>query len=623
MKTVAANCVIDRDVLNEHNYQDFTSIGLAVFAPLCGRNRGAFVLNPTDGATWGCASFPPSFGERVNVDIPIVDSNAIKLKYDDKNITAAEAVDLVDLFVQSVYFSTSDVDKDVMACDVGGLAKLSCEHASGRTIPLFSSGGDSDDDSDDEEKDATKKIRSVTLAGLFVPEPWATGDKPLPIHHARNFYNAQDFSDMKTLGLNTVQIPVPLNMFDKHSSHHHGKKADSILLLGEILQMAKHEGLGAVIELVVTGKDDDDDKKEEHHSIEAAAEYAASTRNVIALSLPSSAHVDAARDASKKLPLLIPTIHTDLVKLHSDDPNVFAALKWDHTKSVADIASFDGASDRNKMFYHEAIACSARAPIEYAACYRDMPAYMTSGFDVSIDDCVNADNAAIFTDYGQCGRIAEIVDSPWWFAHRSSLLARQMTTFETGLGWTYPAWKLFGDNKESTGILDSPAKLKSLKDVAAAGLFPSLHKPLKLPACLNPPLADFILGDDTVAPTAAPPPACDGGWWDPKKGKCAYWIPPPPTAAPTPCPKVTECKMCEAPEPCPATASTTATAAANELSASIMGGPGNSIPPTAFFGGVMATLVIGAFVGQFVFGRGRRSTRRSEYSLVPDSNISV
>jgi hypothetical protein len=46
-------CTIDRTILNEHTIVDMDDIGLAVFAKLCGVNRGAFVLDPPDGKTYG------------------------------------------------------------------------------------------------------------------------------------------------------------------------------------------------------------------------------------------------------------------------------------------------------------------------------------------------------------------------------------------------------------------------------------------------------------------------------------------------------------------------------------------------------------------------------------------
>jgi len=118
-----------------------------------------------------------------------------------------------------------------------------------------------------------------------------------------------------------------------------------------------------------------------------------------------------------------------------------------------------------------------------------------------------------------------------------------MFAYERGLGWNFATWKLYTDDK--SGVIDNNAKLLSLKDVAAAGLFPSLHKKHSAAmACLNPPKADFILGDKTLAPTPAPPPDCGDGWWNYNWSACEYWVPPSPTPKPTssptmPCPAPT------------------------------------------------------------------------------------
>lgn len=524
-------------------------------------------------------------------------------------------MDLVDLFVQSVFFSSEHVDMDPTACDVNGLTTLACPESS-RRIPVM--GHD--------------KIRAVTLAGVLVPESWATGGKTLTLKEAKSFYTASDFEDMQMLGLNTVEIPVPLAVFGKHADHHEEEMKD---ILGELLHHADKAGLGAVIALV-----GHDHSSESYHVIKEAAEYAAKRHNVIALSLPSSTHVEAAREASTKLPLFVPTTELELTSLSTDDPYVFGALNLDHSSasSIADVASDSSFNDRLKMFYHESIACSARSPIEYSACYRDAPLYVAAGFDASTDDCVNKDDAAKFKDYGQCGRLDETVDSHWWFAHRQSLISRQLTSFEKGLGWTYPAWKLYDDDDaDSLGILDSPAKLKSLKHIAAAGILPSLldETPPAQLACLNPPVADFALGDDTVAPTASPPPACDGGWYDFEAKKCAYWIPPPPTAAPTPCPSFPPVEVCEpcAPEPlcpelpvAPALVSGPVTSAPGVASMVVPGlGGGNSIHAHSFLGGVIMTLAVGGIVMKLLttmFKKGR-SSNRSGYTVVPDNESLV
>lgn len=45
-------CTIDRAVVNDHTIGKIENLGLAVFAKLCGVNRGAFVLDPPDGKTY-------------------------------------------------------------------------------------------------------------------------------------------------------------------------------------------------------------------------------------------------------------------------------------------------------------------------------------------------------------------------------------------------------------------------------------------------------------------------------------------------------------------------------------------------------------------------------------------
>ena len=109
------------------------------------------------------------------------------------------------------------------------------------------------------------------------------------------------------------------------------------------------------------------------------------------------------------------------------------------------------------------------------------------------------------------------------------------------MGWTFATWKLY--ENDNVGILDQPAKLYSLQDVAQAGLFPDLTNEIPAQdACLNPPLPDFTLGDDTLAPTMGPPPDCGNGWWNYTTSQCDYWIPPPePSPSPT-----AACPVCDA-----------------------------------------------------------------------------
>lgn len=177
-----------------------------------------------------------------------------------------------------------------------------------------------------------------------------------------------------------------------------------------------------------------------------------------------------------------------------------------------------------------------RSPIDWLHCYHDTPIYITSGFDLGIDDCIYQGEED-FHNYGQCGRFNETIDSGWWTRHRQSLASRQLFTYSLGLGWSFSAWKLFGDDTADGSSIDSPSKLLCLRDVAAAGLMPPLAATetdaIELSsACLNGPKSDFIMGDETSAPTPAPHD-CGDGWWNDETMQCDYWIPPSPST-PTP-----------------------------------------------------------------------------------------
>jgi hypothetical protein len=268
-----------------------------------------------------------------------------------------------------------------------------------------------------------------------------------------------------------------------------------------------------------------------------------------------------------------------------------------HTDSVADIASSDSKEDRSKMFYHEATSCIVRSPLEYLTCVQDIPTYVASGFDLSIDNCVDM-HSPHFKDYGQCDRFHETMDSGWWETHRQSFAARQVFAYERGLGWSFATWKLYGET--SFGDIDKPVKLLSLKDVTTAGLFPDLTSDSLMPAklaCLNPPTNDFILGDDTLSPTPMPPPDCGQGWWNATTSKCDYWIPPPPTPQPTTAP--TEgCPVCN--DDC------TAPKGAAETQQLVQAG----------LSGALVAGVLVALAMKYCFGAGRRSTEG--YSTIPN-----
>ena len=449
-------------------------------------------------------------GIEPNENVTLVDANSINLNYVAGNITGAEAVSLLDFMVERVYESSPSPQSDLYACDVNGLAKLSCG-----------------DDRVSPRSDGAP-IRSVTLVNLLVPDaPWSSSSS-----EGLFVYTSKDFDEMKAMGLNTVQISVPTSAFLSDDAA--GAHANAVLT--KVLRDLRASGLQAILSLVATG--------DELAPVVSAAEFSVSNDHadvVLGLTLPKDMKLDTAivvdsvrAKVGPDLALFIPVKITDLASdttgtLATDDPKVYGSLDWAHTSNVADIASSSSQEDRSKLFYHEAVACTMRSPIEHSLCFGNkLPIFWSSGFDLSIDDCANK-NRSSFRDYGQCDRFEETVDSGWWQRHRASFAARQLFIAERGLGWSFAAWKT--QTIISDGTMDDPSKLLSLREVAKGGLFPDLAIGMigtssatsvfpAQTACLNPPLNDFVLGDDTLSPTLAPPPDCGNGWYNFTTSQC-------------------------------------------------------------------------------------------------------
>lgn len=483
---------------------------ILILDTFCGRHLISYT------ASCRCLSFPESFSTAVNLANPIPDSANLTQTFAAGNITASQTVDIVDAYVSAVYISGSPEDNPY-GCDVNGLATLDgCE--SSKSL------GD-------------EVIRGVTLAGAFVPALWATGGKALTMDQVTKMYSAKDFEDMAELGVNTVQIPVPTGAFVEGG--------EILGTLTHLLKDASEAGLKAIL-VLVDSEDEVVADKEMNKQITAAASYATGDKSIIAIQLPSTlpSLVSAVRTASSTLAILVPINKGELNSISfPPDDALFVSLDVGGTDSVADVASSDSVGDRMKMFYHESLVCIDRSPIEWMDCYRDTPVYISSGFDLGVDNCINKDDPD-FKDYGQCDRFDETIGSGWWERHRESLASRKLFTYSKGLGFSYSAWKIYDD--DNSGVLDSPAKLLCLKDVAAAGLLPSLKESTKSAAmsCLNGPQADFALGDATLAPSEAPPPDCGYGWWNSTTKQCDYWIPPAPTPMPTDKPTM-PCPSCE------------------------------------------------------------------------------
>lgn len=604
---VGAKCVLDRDLVNENTLPMMKDVGLSIFASACSKNRGAFVLHPPDGHTYGCLTLPKTVLELSHIQLNEDQVNSttgytkfeitrvedITKKFADKNLTAAQAVKLLDFVVDSVYQSTPDVSMEPYACDVSGLVTLKCNI--GKKSP----------------------IRAVSLAGVFTPALWATGGKRLYLDEAASFYSIKDFQDMKDLGLNTVQIPVPVKMFDEN---HEGAEAWKNLLLDTLHDIRK-AGLDAILMLDATESSPEDIARPVENAAAFAAGYNAGYSDdvIIAMVLPSvsDALMEGVSMTAPDLPIWMPIQGGDFKTLGNYPLAAAASLEMSHTAVVADIASSTSEEDRAKLFYHENMACIARAPLEYSRCFQDMPVMVGSGFDLAIDDCHLKGISEKWHDYGQCDRFNETVDSPWWKEHRYSFAARQLFAYEQGLGWSFATWKLWSTDPDNLGVLDEPAKLLALQEVVAAGLMPSFFDmdiPIEYPlgnysspvglACLNPPAADFVMGDQTLAPTPAPPPNCGNGWWNFSTEKCDYWIPP--TPAPTP-----PCPVC----PEPAIAVEPNVTMSPTMAPTIMTvdtGSHQKVAVQSFLSGAAIALVV-AFVVNRLTGGGRRA----DYEQLP------
>lgn len=513
---------------------------------------------------------------------------------------------------------------DPFACSLDGLSRLtecpSQETTSKELLLRSNTHGDNDASS-------STVVRAVTLAGVLVPAPWATGGQAaLTLAQAQSWYTAADFAAMAHAGINAVVIPIPTSsaFWVDHHRHNnfnilkqHGGNDDNtskqLQLLRSLLALAKKAKLPVILQLVASTPDPAADDNDPTKSLQDAVDKTISMvrdhymDTVLAVELPSipvahstSHHhrssssqpqpqqrsdsllplhrmVNAARKLSRHVRLLVPMNVGQLgqVQYWSTDPNTFVSMSTEHTTSISDIASSNSLDDRMKMFYHESTACMQRAPIDYAACLKNLPVMVTAGFDLAIDNCAvrpaqqPSDNTIKngFVDYGQCDRWEETIHSDWWKRHRQSFAERQLVANEYGLGWTFAAWKVWEDDHHTSSsdssVIASPSQLYSFRAVTAAGLFPDLHSrethpragkksskrsssttmaasSMSLPICLNPPLDDFVLGDMTVSPTPGPLPDCGNGWWNETIQDCSYWVPPPP------CPV---CEVCFFPNP--------------------------------------------------------------------------
>jgi hypothetical protein len=250
--------------------------------------------------------------------VVIDNANAIKEQFICGNTTASQTVALLDFLVENVYHSSSNLATSPYACEFSGLARLECAYYEPRS-----------------PRNDGLPIRSVSLAGVFVPAPWATSGNELSLKEASSFYVLDDFLQMKEVGLNSVQLAVPTAAFTPKDTF-----GEQVLeVLKGLMKDIDKAGLQMILNLVATG--------DELDAVVTAASFAANHPVVLALGLPKEMTIDTTtvvesiRAVSANLPLFVPLNEGDLVKLKGTgfaaDPNVFGALELSHSASVADI----------------------------------------------------------------------------------------------------------------------------------------------------------------------------------------------------------------------------------------------------------------------------------------------
>jgi len=522
-------CGLDEKI-NVETFSDYVDEIGNIFGSACGRNRGIFVTEPADGHTYNCAHFPVSWG--------VEDANAIK------KAEPATAVRILNEFISSVYLSTPDYirAKDPGACDFEAMSSLTCgKELPWRTAPWYNK--------------LLAPIRAVNIGGLFILSRWMlpgfvawgeeTGivDNDSFSHHCaelalcgklethwETFYEQADFDQMRSFGLNSVRIPVGFWYFERLTGREptfYIKPTKDILdenhPLTNTIRMAKNAGLFVILDLeAVTTEAAFDAAGTTIATAAAMATYIAHIEakfgldNIILLEIGSAAVTSGESDAATlnaaitSVHSIIPTLPT-MVLDSSATPsaglnNVYLNMKVFHGYAVPDVASDTSAADREKMYAHEKIACGFKAPLHFSTCQR-LPTFVGE-FSLATENCLpNVDTK--FKNYGQCDRIGERKDSPWWQRHTKSFAMRQIDTYERELGWAFWSFKL-----DAVAEAASPsavywsfrmAVMQGLIDVASKS---NPYAPVP-DACLHSPIPDYILGDDTYAPTPVP------SWWVP------------------------------------------------------------------------------------------------------------
>eukprot|EP01124_Arcella_intermedia_P008937 TRINITY_DN15744_c0_g1_i1.p1 TRINITY_DN15744_c0_g1~~TRINITY_DN15744_c0_g1_i1.p1 ORF type:complete len:581 (-),score=86.44 TRINITY_DN15744_c0_g1_i1:36-1778(-) len=495
-----------------------------LWAGACGRSRGVFTLDDHPGNTYSCAHWPSDWGINSPQDF-----------FSNPTLYKQHLVYL-DRYLQG-NFNTTAVHGP-STCDFYGFTKLYCG---------------------EQREDPYKKapwaatlnyqpLRGVNIGGLFVLEPWITPNftqwtLDLPdeytysqqnptgsagynrlLNHWQTWYTNDDFSQIRSAGLNAVRLPVgwwywadmaqvdrtpyvvppnpltdlnhPITQIIKYAYN------NNLLVLLDL-----HGAPGSQNGLDNSGRRSKDPKPERWGNewfydktaqknttqiLVAMAKYIEFLKqngmsNVFALQLLNEPWVfgdmaiirdwyfeaiAAIRQVSQ-IPLFIHDAfrHTEWDWLLNDFPftNVFMDTHIYHAFNADDIASSTPNCDHNKMIVAQNIACGYGSMLRFKTCL-SLPT-IVGEWSMAIDDCVRiirgAGSSVQTKDYGQCKNLQARVGDPWWKAQYRAFAFKQMAMAERELGWFFWTWKQ-GPGSET----DPSTAYWSFKAAVETGILP-------------------------------------------------------------------------------------------------------------------------------------------------------
>lgn len=477
-------CSLDTKI-NSQNvllYQEEINSALGT---ICGLNNGVFIL---DYQPYSCANLPESWNMTLST---LFIQNPENIVYYVKTLIEA-------------YFNTSGYASN--AC-VGSISELTCGREKPfKYTPYYSK--------------LNGPIRGVNIGGLFVLERWIVpdfvdwGDSSQiydqytfsknceKFHicdklydHWNEFYDQNDFFEMKKAGLNTVRIPVGHWYFSEISGFYDGpyiRPNISIYAnnhpITRIINYAKNANLYVILDLHTApgSQNGFDNSGEQTHDPQPDhwgqhwiynTYYVNSTVNTNIAMVQYIEYIKNINNIDNIIMIELlnepwQDIDISLVKAYyyesmykirliSDIPillhDSFRGLQWNtllknfpfenvyfdtHSYqcfSLGDVASNTYDADKLKMYVHLMETCALNNMLHYETC-TTLPT-LVGEWSIAIDDCMPYLNAR-FQNVGQCDRLYMRINSTYWKEKYRDFAYKQMSIFENELGWTFWTWKL-------------------------------------------------------------------------------------------------------------------------------------------------------------------------------------